>query len=187
MQYRRITQLAIVVAATTGLAAFAATTEAQTRSIRSSSSSPSAYPSSTYYSVDPFDYAPPPGATVTTSIETRPQFAPFDQGYNLLGGFRPVYQGVPQPIGHEIISTHNGNGYVYRPFYAPSPGYHYTPQGALVIERPGRYPTSTATPYSAAMPYSVVPQLPPAAPVAPHAIPSNPLPPRVQPTGPREF
>ena len=59
------------------------------------------------------------------------QMDPFGVGYDLLGGYRPIYAGARQSVGHEIIPTRaDGNGYVYRPVYEASPGYHYTRGGA---------------------------------------------------------
>ena len=101
------------------------------------------------YSVDPYAYRVPPGASSSYAYSPQWQIDPFNVGYDLLLGYRPIYSGARQPIGHEIISTHNGNGYIYRPTYAPSPGYHYTPGGALVIEYRGTYsPPQTVVPYS---------------------------------------
>jgi hypothetical protein len=116
--------------------------------------------SSSYYTLDPYDYVPAPGSYPVVTVEPRWQVAPFDVGYNLLSGMRPVFTGARQPIGHEIIMTHGGNGYVYRPVYAPSPGYHFTPQGPLIIERAGRYPDS---PPDAPFPPTVVMPSPPLA------------------------
>jgi hypothetical protein len=115
------------------------------------------------YSVDPFDVAVPGGSYTEFDVVTLPQLDPFGWDYNLLGGFRPIYSGVRQPIGHETIVTHNGNGGIYRPIYAPSPGYHLTPQGALIVERPGRYPVPT------------------------YVVPAAPAPRPAAASGPREF
>ncbi|MBA4020114.1 MAG: hypothetical protein C0483_23370 [Pirellula sp.] len=78
----------------------------------------------TYGSVDPNQYARPAGAPVTVMPEW--QTNPFQVGYSLVGGYRPLYSGAAQPIGHETISTHGGNGYVYRPVYGAQP--YYAPQ-----------------------------------------------------------
>lgn len=107
--------------------------------------------SSAYYTVDPYDVSPPVGATPTYSVPTMVQMNPFAVGYNLLSGYRPIYSGARQPVGHELIGTHdNGvgyNGYVYRPVYGPSPGYRYSVGGALVVEFPNvRYPAPAYLP-----------------------------------------
>ena len=75
-------------------------------------------------SVDPNQYARPAGTPVTGISEW--QTNPFQVGYSLVGGYRPLYSGAAQPIGHEMISTHGGNGYVYRPVYGSRP--YYAPQ-----------------------------------------------------------
>ena len=95
-----------------------------------------------YSSIDPLDVPSPVGMAPSVSYGYNWQVDPFGVGYNLLSGYRPIYAGSRQPIGHEIIPTRpDGNGYVYRPVYAPSPGYRYTYGGALVIEYPQRHPT----------------------------------------------
>lgn len=62
-----------------------------------------------------------PGYTRTLpmaeSLLSTPQMQPFGVGYTLTGGYRPIYSGAVQPTGHQIIETHGGNGYVYRPTY----------------------------------------------------------------------
>ena len=75
-------------------------------------------------SVDPNQYVRPAGAPVTVMPEW--QTNPFQVGYSLVGGYRPLYSGAVQPVGHEMISTHGGNGYVYRPVYGSQP--YYAPQ-----------------------------------------------------------
>lgn len=84
--------------------------------------------------------------TVEMMMATRTR--PFAGGYSLAGGYRPVYTGVEQPVGHEITMTHGGNGYVYQPVYASAPTQVYTGSGSsydghygstrtLVINNPG--------------------------------------------------
>ena len=134
------------------------------------------------YTVDPYDVRPPAWGTPTYSSPTMLQMDPFGVGYNLLSGYRPIYSGARQPIGHEIVATHrNGNGYVYRPIYGPSPGYRYSVGGALVVEYPNvRYPAPAYLPPG-------VPQVAPSTfdlqvpPTAPPQVP----PPTSR--GPREF
>lgn len=86
--------------------------------------SPAQAQQSTYGSVDPNQYARPAAAPVTVMPEW--QTNPFQVGYSLVGGYRPLYSGAVQPVGHEMISTHGGNGYVYRPVYGSQP--YYAPQ-----------------------------------------------------------
>lgn len=99
---------------------------------------------------DPYDLPSPTVGRPIVSETPLWQADPWGVGYDLLGGYRPIVSGVRQPIGHEIVPTRpDGNGYVYRPLYAPSPGYHYTPGGALVVEFPQRHPTTADAPFPA--------------------------------------
>jgi hypothetical protein len=126
------------------------------------------------YVADPYDVPSRTIGRATVGETPLWQIDPWGVGYDLVRGFRPVYSGVRQPIGHEIIPTRpDGNGYVYRPVYAPSRGYHYTPGGALVVEFPQQHPTRPDAPFPAvAAPTEHVEPLP------------VPAPPR---RGPREF
>lgn len=78
----------------------------------------------TYGSVDPNRY--PRAAGTPVHVMPEWQTNPFQVGYSLVGGYRPLYSGAAQPVGHEMISTHGGNGYVYRPVYGAQP--YYAPQ-----------------------------------------------------------
>lgn len=141
-----------------------------------------------YYTVDPYDVPQPAwGApTYSASTATMYQMNPFGVGYNLLSGYRTIYSGARQAVGHELIGTHdNGagyNGYVYRPIYGPSPGYRYSVGGALVVEYPNvRYPAPVYLPADA-------PQVTPATfelPLPPAAAPEATAPDANR--GPREF
>jgi hypothetical protein len=123
-----------------------------------------------YSAVDPYDVPRPAGTAPAVSYDYLWQTDPFGVGYDLLGGFRRIYSGARQPIGHEILPTRpDGNGYVYRPVYAPSPGYRYTPGGALIVEFPARHPTRADTEFPTlgtpttyyGPPQEVIPQPPP--------------------------
>ena len=128
------------------------------------------------YRMAPYDVQPMYGAQPTISATNFWQYDPFSVGYNLLGGYRPIYSGARQAVGHEIIYTEpNGNGYVYRPVYAPSPGYRYSQGGALIVEYPGRYPNS------------VNPTMPFAPPMKQPLIEELPVPAMPRRVGPREF
>lgn len=127
---------------------------------------------------DPYDVPRPTVGRPTVSEPLLWQTNPWDVGYDLLAGYRPIYSGVRQPIGHEIVPTRpNGNGYVYRPLYAPSPGYRYTPGGAMIVEFPRQHPTTADAPFPAVAT--------PAAYFEPSPSESVLAPPRR--TGPREF
>lgn len=144
---------------------------------------------SPYYGIDPYDVPTPAWATHRYSAPTMLQMDPFGVGYNLLSGYRPVYGGARQPVGHEVISTQpNGNGYVYRPIYGPSPGYRYSVGGSLIVEYPSvRYPAPAYLPAD-------VPQVAPST-FELQPSPAEPSPPnapsRIAPSssigGPREF
>lgn len=93
---------------------------------------------------DPFPERTRRIPTVEMMMATRTQ--PFGVGYSLAGGYRPVYTGVEQPVGHVTTMTHGGNGYTYQPVYAPAPTQVYTghpgyggygSSRALVINNPG--------------------------------------------------
>ncbi|MCE9606752.1 MAG: hypothetical protein K8U03_17820 [Planctomycetia bacterium] len=124
--------------------------------------------SGVYGTIDPYDFVPAAGTVPYVSTVPMFQTQPFAVGYSLSGGYRPIYTGVPQPIGNEIIETHGGNGYVYRPIYAGSmsamPQYYGSngyvnrgsPGSALVIDNPGtpyesRYSTPKYWPHRAAV------------------------------------
>jgi hypothetical protein len=143
--------------------------------------------STTYYTIDPYDVPTAPQLAPGGTPATMWQMDPFARGYNLLSGYRPVYAGARQPMGHEVIPTRpDGNGYVYRPVYAPSPGYHYTYGGALVIEYPQQHPTLGEAAFPTLPPTNNYPAaMTPQAPNGPMELP----PPRqtLSPTRPREF
>lgn len=95
---------------------------------------------------DPFPERTRRLPTVEMMMATRTQ--PFAVGYSLAGGYRPVYTGVEQPVGHVTTMTHGGNGYTYQPTYAAAPTQYYAGSGsgyggnygsarALVINNPG--------------------------------------------------
>jgi hypothetical protein len=137
---------------------------------------PASAQSRSVYRMDPYDVQPMYGAQPTISATNFWQYDPFSVGYNLLGGYRPVYSGARQSVGHEIIYTEpNGNGYVYRPVYAPSPGYRYSQGGALIVEYRRRYPDSVnpTMPFAPLLEERPIEELP--VPVAPRR------------SGPREF
>jgi len=161
---------------------------------------------SVYSGVDPYDVPRPLGVTPYVVAPPMWQLDPFGVGYDLLNGYRPIYSGARQPIGHEMAPTRaDGNGYVYRPVYAPSPGYRYTPGGAMVVEYPTRHPTkpdsefpsldvaldAVLSPTYSYPPNAVPVPLDPAYPSQGYIVPPNALPPRSLPTtpynGPREF
>lgn len=145
------------------------------------------------YKIDPFDVPAAPVFNPSANSASMWQMDPFGVGYDLLGGYRPIYAGARQSIGHEIIPTRaDGNGYVYRPVYEASPGYHYTRGGALIIEYPQQHPTRADAAF---------PTLPPAQPITlppgsygelpvPYDVPLQPpyVPqPPTRRSGPREF
>lgn len=100
------------------------------------------------YTTDPYNVPSPAYVSPGGNASTMWQTDPFGVGYNMLSGFRQIYAGARQPMGHEIIPTRaDGNGYVYRPVYAASPGYHYTRGGALIVEFPQQHPTLADTPF----------------------------------------
>ena len=111
--------------------------------------SATAQTTASYGTIDPYDYAPAAPQPSWTTLQNW-QMDPFSVGYNLLGGYRGLYIGAAQPIGHETISTHGGNGYVYRPIYGSQPFYgwqhfgsyavvpnHGSKGTALVVDNPG--------------------------------------------------
>lgn len=123
--------------------------------------------SGVYGTYDPNSYARPYGQYPAVSYDQTWQTDPFSVGYTLTGGYRSLYSGAPQPVGHETIMTHGGNGYVYRPVYGEQPFYgwqHFGSYGvvttgnrpmfhgsrgsALVIDNPGTPYESRYTPSS---------------------------------------
>lgn len=137
--------------------------------------SPSYGQSGVYGTYDPNSYARPYGQAPVVSYDHTWQTDPFSVGYTLTGGYRSLYSGAPQPVGHETIMTHGGNGYIYRPVYGEQPFYgpqHFGSYGvvttgnrplfhgsrgsALVIDNPGtpyesRYTPSSGSPGHAAL------------------------------------
>lgn len=129
--------------------------------------SPSVYP---YNYVDPYEYYVdfadqlfPGGGEAPEKLPARTrhlptaeallstQLLPFNTGYSLAGGYRPIYSGFPQPVGDQTIVTHGGNGYAYHPVYETSalpPPQTVSGRGvvsggrALVINDPGTAYTS---------------------------------------------
>jgi hypothetical protein len=140
---------------------------------------------------DPYSYAPSPGTVPAVYSAYTWQTSPFSVGYDLLAGYRPIYGGARQPIGHEMIWT-SDNSYVYRPTYSPntSPIRAAWWGGPLVIDFPGtdraKYYTSSGPVWELKpgmfTPYDVAPPLPPMVELEPSAAP-----PAAVRSGPREF
>jgi len=138
---------------------------------------------------DPNYYNPAPGAYPDVYSAYTWQMNPFDVGYDLLAGYRPIYGGARQPVGHEVIWTSH-NGYVYRPTYSPNTTSSRVAWGGgpLVIDFPGtdraKYYTSSGRVWEAQLgetrpgmftPADVAPPIPLDAPARPSR------------SGPREF
>jgi hypothetical protein len=87
---------------------------------------------------DPNYFRPAAGAYPDVYSTYNWQMNPFAVGYDLLAGYRPIYGGARQPVGHEMIWTSH-NGYVYRPTYSPNTTSTRVAWGGgpLVIDFPG--------------------------------------------------
>jgi hypothetical protein len=141
---------------------------------------------------DPNYFLPAPGTCPDVYSGYAWQTNPFAVGYDLLAGYRPIYGGARQPIGHEMIWT-SQNGYVYRPTYSPNTSSSRIAWagGPLVIDYPG---TDRAKYYTAsgrlweAQPGEARPSMFTPNDVAP-PIPLDEISPRPVPRsrGPREF
>jgi hypothetical protein len=135
---------------------------------------------------DPYAYAPPAGAYPAAYSTYNYQMNPFAVGYDLLGGYRPIYSGARQPIGHEMIWT-GQNSYVYRPTYAAETSSARVAWGGgpLVIDYPGtnqaKYYTSSGPVWELKPGMFTLNDIAPPLPIA-----TEPSAPR-RTSGPREF
>ena len=146
---------------------------------------------------DPNFFVPASGAYPDAYYGYAWQTNPFAVGYDLLAGYRSIYGGARQPVGHEMIWTSH-NGYVYRPTYSPDatssriawaggplvidyPGTdrakYYTASGRLWDARPDETPTGEVRP-GMFTPNDVAPPIP-LGDVSPAPLPRS--------RGPREF